>query len=245
MQLYRLPWPHGHRRRIHRPPQHRCAEQDNVLSLSINELTFKEMFLKPNINVFETLFEKLPELFNCNINELKKYINNTFDNYKIKLDNFYLQNINELKSKLVISDSLKSSYDLWKNSYNSYISNIVFSDENKKIYNSFEMLKFNDKDAINLLSNAIFNSTLEDWNIKKKDTFFMKIDDFIKTISNYDINKSISKKSIGSFDSEYQLSTLGKTLYSNLKDSIDEYGSSISNEEKAQVIKKILNDILN
>jgi len=41
-----------------------------------------------------------------------------------------------------------------------------------------------------------------------------------------------------------EISQLGKTLYSNLTEMIEEYGSSLSNEEKASIIKRILNELI-
>ena len=41
-----------------------------------------------------------------------------------------------------------------------------------------------------------------------------------------------------------KLSSLANTLYTNILESVEEYGDSVSNEEKALVYKKLLNDLL-
>ena len=41
-----------------------------------------------------------------------------------------------------------------------------------------------------------------------------------------------------------ELSKLGMTLYTNLQDVLDEYGSSLANSEKANILKKLLRDII-
>ena len=66
----------------------------------------------------------------------------------------------------------------------------------------------------------------------------------ISKTDSYVENRDVNKEEFNT-EKNVSLSSIGKTLYSNLADSLDEYGDSISNEEKAIILKKLLNEILN
>ena len=71
------------------------------------------------------------------------------------------------------------------------------------------------------------------------------MENFVEKVVNYNHKDSTTKEQFEEYKVEdIKLSNLGNTLYSNLLESIDEYGSAISNEEKALIFKKILNNLL-
>ena len=139
-------------------------------------------------------------------------------------------------------DSIKSTYDLWKAQY-PQIKNVIFENREKALYKAFEVIKYNNKDALNLLSYALCNCTIEDWNSQREAEFMSVLESFIDKVYNYDEN-SVSKQDFNDNKTMIEISQLGKTLYSNLTEMIEEYGSSLSNEEKASIIKRILNELI-
>lgn len=221
----------------------KTSKSENVLNLSVFAIKFKDEFLKHNLNIHESLLIKLPKLLNSSIREVSKNIKTILEEYDKKIDKYYQETIvkviNAFGSEM---DSIKSTYDIWKAQY-SQIKDVIFENREKALYKAFEVVKYNNKDAINLLSYALCNCTVDDWNSQKETEFMSVLESFINKVYNYDEN-SVSKQDFNDNNDTVEISQLGKTLYSNLTEMIEEYGSSLSNEEKASIIKKILNDLI-
>ena len=222
----------------------KSSKKENILDLSDTALNFKDKFIKHDLNIFETLLIQLPKLLNTTFEKVSVTIKNIFDEYNKKLNKLYQDTIMQtIKAFGSDMDSIKSTYDLWKGQY-IHIKNVIFEDQEKILYNAFESIKFNNKDALNLLSYALFNATLDDWNSKRQIDYTNILNKFISKVYNYN-DSIISKKDLIKDAKTDTMSFLGKTLYSNLLEIINEYGSSLSNEEKAVVIKNILNNLIN
>ncbi len=216
---------------------------DNVLSITKEAILFKEVFIKHDINNYEVLFNELPSVLCCSYEEVFMKVKQIIDEYDISFNKFVDRNINHLKECFdVKSPTIKSMYDIWKSNY-SYLDNIIFDDIEKNIHNAFKKIQFNDYDSLNMLSFSALNCTVNEWTEKKKNLFFELINKYISKVINYKENSSASNKDFISFG-EIKLSSLGKTLYSNIIVSLEEYGSSLSPEEKTNVLKKIIYEIL-
>ena len=221
----------------------KTSTNENLLLLSEEEIEFKNTFLKHDLNNYELLFEILPKVLDCEFESLPVRIIDVFESYNHKLENLYLSVIQVTKEKLIPSDTIKTSFELWY-SNNKQVNTIVFEENEKKLFRTLKTIEYNDFEAINILSYSVVGCTLDSWNDYKKESFFKTFDCFLETVKNYNTSSGI-KKSDFDVNSSSQLSSLGKTLYSNLFDSLEEYGSSLSNEEKALILKRLLNDILN
>ena len=217
--------------------------RENILNLSESELKFKDLLLKHDLNNYELLFTLIPEVLGCEYEQMVTYINATFGSFDMKLNSFYEKTIKEVKKKFMYSDTIKSSFDLWY-AQHKQIDNIVFETNEKNMYKALKSVEYNDDDAINLLSYSAVNCRLDNWTSKKKELFFRIIDLMISKTENF-VEENDVQKSDFNIDINAKLSSIGKTLYSNLLDSIEEYGDSISNEEKAIILKKLMNEIIN
>lgn len=222
----------------------KSSKSENILGLTDISLNFKDKFLKHDLNTYELLLIQLPKLLKTQPENVATTIESILNEYNKKLDQLYqnttIRTINAFGANM---DSIKSTYDLWKGQY-PQIKNVIFENQEKMLYRAFETIKFNNKDALNLLSYSLFNSTLYDWNTKKQMEFYQTLNSFINKVYNYDDN-AVTKNDFTDVNTTGNISLLGKTLYSNLIEIINEYGTSLSNEEKAIIIKNILNDLIN
>lgn len=222
----------------------KSTNKENALNLSKDALLFKDIFIKHDINNYEVLFIELPKILECNVDQVSSKIKNILEEYKNKFDGFIQFNIKELKQCFgESSDTIKSTYDLWKSNY-TYIDNIIFDDSEKGIHNAFSKIKFNDIDSINILSFGALNCTIDEWSEKKKELFFEQLNKYISKVKNFDANNNSIKNDFSSFEN-IKMSSIGRTLYSNIVESLEEYGESLSNEEKTNILMKIIHEILN
>ena len=220
--------------------------RDNILNLSTESISFKDEYLKLNTNNYEVLFNISPAILNCQIEEIYSRIERIMNEYDEKFISF-VNSVIDRTSKCfgTIEGSLKSIIDNWCEC-NPSINNIVFDKKEKKIYDSLGKLSFDNRIALNMISIASVNCAVEDWNLVKYTHYFENLNSFIQFVEQFDQTKAITTKqdfNIGDL-TNIKLSSLGDTLYSNILDTIEEYGDAISNEEKALIFKKILSELL-
>lgn len=217
---------------------------DNVLGLSDQELNFKDLFMSYNLNIFNTLFELLPIRLGVNFKAVAGTVAEIKSDFFNKIQSLYNEEILYVSSIFGTSDeSIKSNYALWKLQHK-YVDNIIFDDQNKKIFNALELPLYSDQDMLNALSEAIVGCVLESWNLSKKAHFESALKSFVEFVNGYSLNGKIHKKELEDIQDKIALSKLGNTLYSNLYEVIEEYGDSLSNEEKVIILKKLLQDIV-
>ena len=219
----------------------KTTKNDNLLELSDSEIKFISLFLNKDLNNYKTLFETLPAIFGLNYKNIVKKFRTIQVGLLTKLEQFYQKTINNLKQKFVKTEgSIYSSYSLWKNEHR-YVDEIIFENEFSLLFNSLNAINYDDKSAINMLSNVIVRCTLEDWNTSKQELFNKKIDEFVRWVNNFDVKSGLTKEKINEYvPDSIELSSLAETLYDNLISSLDEYGSAISKEEKIKILKKLL-----
>ena len=218
--------------------------KDNLLNLNSVAINFKDAYLKLNTNNYELLFNNLPNIFNCEYIKVYDKVDEIKGLYSSKIEYLYNDVIIKTKNLFGFNDgSLKSGIDIWMKKY-SYIDNIVFENIHKNIYNSLKEISFNDDDAINMISFGCVNCAVDDYNIKKYNDYFENLKSFVEKVSNYNSETSTGKDTFEQDDNEIKLSSLAKTLYTNILESVEEYGDAVSNEEKALVYKKLLKDLL-
>lgn len=222
----------------------KSSKTDNLLELSDEELAFKNLFLRHDLSTFDILCDEL-NCFGGNSAEILGKILLIKDAYRDKVSKMYEDTIVRLKNILsgLTEESIKTNYIKWKNDY-PVVVNIIFNDDFKKIFNTLEMAQYNDFDVVDKLSFSILNCTLNDWNQKRSEQFFTTFENFITYVANYSETDLVVKSDIDISLESKSLSRLGITLYSNLQEVLAEYGSSISNSEKADILRKLLKDIL-
>ena len=222
----------------------KASSSDNVLCLSEEELNFKDLFLRYNLNTFDVLFDTLPAVVKVDYSAVPTVVSQIKDNYFNKIAELYARVIEFVCGIFGTKDTnIKGSYLMWKLQHK-FIEDIVFDDKFKKIYNALELPLYDDHDMVNALSEAICDSTLEMWNCKKEKTFKASLGEFIPYVQNYNASKKSIKNEFEQSDIQVQLSSLGDTLYSNLQDAIDEYGNALSNAEKIAVLRKLIQKII-
>ena len=218
----------------------KATKTDNLVNLSEKAIIFKDLFLKHDINIYKSLFEDLPNIFNVDFSELYSKIICTFDEFDKSSNDFYTENIKKVIDIIGIkSTTIKSSFELWINKFD-YVQNIIFETNENKLFKCFKnIIQYNDIDSINSLSYSILNCTLDDWNNSKQEFFYNTLYSLKNKIETFKI-----KENKLTINDNVKISNIGKTLYSNISETIEEYGDSISNEEKISILKKIIDEIL-
>lgn len=213
----------------------------------------KNQLLKEDLNNNEFLFKYIPESLknkNCKkISEELSKMKNIFDHY-IEL---YIESmIDRFKEKFKHNTKLNLNNLLkdWYKELNENVKQSVVSYDTKRVFNYIEMMNgFNEIEIFQNFSNIFLNFYVEDWQKNSENEFFNKLDNLFEDIKN---TNTIDKKKqetvvintgnsqLKKYINNSEISSLGNTLKNNIEDSIDEYGSSISESEKIKILLEII-----
>ena len=112
-----------------------------------------------------------------------------------------------------------------------------------------EINTFNDQDIIENISYILLGYYIEDWQDKSYSTFFNSFEyiiDELNTVKENNKDKieiSIKNKNgnnIVKYIENVKISSIGKTLMSNIEDTIEEYADSINGNEKINILMSII-----
>ena len=197
------------------------------------------------MNKYDTLFETIPSLFN-----------NSFENTVDKLKSYSdeVSQCVEVYSKS-IADSIKEVFDSSKeeslfNSVDAWIEkneikSKILENKEKEFIKIFDVKNYNDVNLVNSISKVVLGTRITDWNKDKKEELLAQL----KLIKEGSVKRA--KVSVNVSDNlntvEYQnveISKIGKLLKNNVEDIFDEFGDSVSNEEKISILNSLIKELL-
>lgn len=226
----------------------------NELNIKKEYILIKDELLRPDINNNEFIYKKLFELLDTsqyeevcrNIEDMK----NSFDNF---IGN-YCNNL-IIRIKNIFNKNFKGSLHLmlkeWYKENELESSPIIFDIKTKEFIEYISLLSTHDEiDIIEKISKIVTGYYIEDWQPSGLNTFedeLLKILNNVKNIDKNQINES-NKITLVSGDekiekylsSNTEISAIGSTMKSNIEELIEEYGESLSEEEKITVLLDII-----
>lgn len=217
-------------------------------------INFKNELLKTDLNNNEFLFKVLKEIFNEEEylklydkiknakDELDKYFDN-YENYVIEQFKNIFENSN--------NNSLNKILKKWYESLKEKVKYVVLKAETKQLLDYIlEINTFNDKDIIENISYILLGYYIEDWQVDSYSLFFNNFEYIIDELNTVEedskdkIEISVKNKdgnNIVKFIDDIEIGPIGKTLMSNIEDTIEEYADSIDKSEKIKILMNILN----
>lgn len=227
----------------------RMGSIDSIIGVDPKARKMVSEFLKYDINRYEIIFSTLPNLFagsnHCSYKLLYDWILRSVECLDDGLDSFIYIVSGELRVLFggEDCDSLKSSIDSWllKNGIQNR-SSLSLSSVEKKVFDTIcsDRISFLDSDVVNLVAKAATGSMVADW---QKD----KTKELCKVVSSVieKMQQAPTKEEIATDNTPFNtpLSVLGEMAKKAIQASIDEYGESISREEKIQLLKAIIQEL--
>ena len=216
-------------------------------------IIFKNELLKSDLNNNEFLFVKTKEIFNeDSYNEIAKKIitlKKQFDNYLVQyIDDLIVQTkeLFEHNSKSNLNSLLKN----WSGKINEKIKFKIMSIEIKNLFEFINNITtYNDSEIIQNISHIILGLYVEDWEDNTSNIFYDKVANIIKEVNELKVQKEdadeaieiqngdkVIKKYIGN----EEITQIGKTLQNNIEDTMEEYGSSVSESQKIKILLEIM-----
>ena len=231
---------------------------NSTYSINDSYISFKKEILRPDINYNELIFEKTKEIFGTDdykeILEQLVDMKRTFEKFTSEYMHMLVSKVKELLDK----DYKGSLSTLLKEIYKKYSldnSYIVYEYMIKEIVNYIGKLKtFDEIEIIDELAKIITGLYVEDWQQNDYQKFVNGIEQFVETIKKSDdtqykmITSNVNILSIITGNEKYEkyispfegISRIGCTLSNNIEEIINEYGESVSEQEKISVLANII-----
>lgn len=226
----------------------RTMSPKNVCGVPEDILKFQNVFLTFNINPYESVFVKPFECLHANsYEEVSNKLIGFIKGWQSYVDSFKNGVINEIKQEfsIPVTTSLKMGIESFLD-HELQNEKPVLNDANSRILTALRNLDFNDQKAVDDISFASLGSYIEDWDSDRSDELIKTLHSFIDSLrdSNRVDTSKASMNEIIKKTEKVELTTIGKLMEQNVKNVIDEFGDSVSTEEKlaifANMIKKYL-----
>lgn len=218
-------------------------------------LKFKDRFMKYELNYRDFIFNEIKKIFNCNdyvelINELKKYKSH-YDSYELKVKDFVIRKTNELFNKKSCGN-LCSNIKVWYENIDDNKKSHLYNTVTNEFIRLVSSLDSNEISAINRLSKIVTGVFIEDWNDDTFNDYITGLEQIINTILNYEIacedDSSVIKivlsdkdnKTIEKTFNKAKISETGSMMLNAIDEAIEEFGESIDDNEKRNIIMNIL-----
>lgn len=228
------------------PPIVRSGTADLVLNVSKGSRSMINAFLRYDINPYDTVFSTLNNCFGTkSYSETLNDIHVANDILKISLGCFtdgLAKSIKKIFDSSMES-SLKSTFDSWIIKYDiKGKSTMSLNATERNIFEAITSTKisFLDSDVVNILSKAVTSVNVADWQNDRS----LEVTETLKTVKNKMENaeKKEEKKDSTKCDT-VKFTKLGEMARRTILDSISEYGESITDEEKINILKSIIKEI--
>lgn len=232
-------------------------ENDQSFKIIKSYIEVKNNLLRPDLNNNEFLFNDLKDIFGVDnyddiyieLEKMKKY----FDTFLIDYKNEVI-----IKTKDAIQKDYKGSlYTLLKEWYSDNVDKISKSVFDLKTKNMLEYLSdistHDDMEIINKLCKIITGFYIEDWRIDDVNTYIYSLIEIKNKVENTIVKKSniqtitlmCGENTIEkTISSDVEISALGSTMKNNIEEIIEEYGESLNEEEKINILLDIIKRII-
>lgn len=224
-------------------------------------LKLRNSLAKFDINSRKFVYNDLPRIFETE--NLKKCIQKIKDAklYLESRDNDLLDVVKEVTKNAFNKDykgSVSSAAQIWLLTISDEKVNHLYDIATNSVLEILKQKENNDANLLHKLAYALTGLALEDWNDNSILIYTTEINRVINTIEEFEVacdndnNEGIIKISFASSNNEndertfekVEISPMGSMLLNNLESDLDEFGDSIDDNEKRNVIIKLLDKFI-
>lgn len=223
------------------------SSKDNYLNIDSKFIDLKNIFLSFNINEYEAIFDELPAIFDM---DYKKAIINILK-YKQESEGIVKQFSLDLSNQIKMifdsnqDSSLYNAIEKWIES--SQAREKLLEDREKSFVSIFDQKNYDDVLLVNDISVNVVNVQLTDWGNNQTDVILQTINKIKMNIENSKLINDVVKESEKDIDTNKELSTLSPLaimIRNNIEEALDEFGESVTKEEKINILKNLIDQMI-
>ena len=235
----------------------RESNTDSVYEIDVRYIKIKNNLLRPDLNNNEFIFNTISEIFEVNnydvacdeLKNMKEFFETFLITYKEDIIS-KTKDIIDKKYKGSLSTLLKD----WYEDNEEKITKSVFDIKTKSLIDDIEtMSTHDDNEIINKICKNVTGFYIEDWKIDDIESYLNKLKEIKEKVENTTIKTdeiqtitltSGDKKVEKTISSDIEISALGSTMKNNIEEIIEEYGNSLNEEEKINILLDIIKKIM-
>lgn len=224
--------------------------------ITLEIITLRNELIKFDINSRKFIFEDLLKYLNVEnyeegidkLEEIKYYL----DNYDSALKESLIKKTNKVFDNSY-KGSLLGNLKNWKLTLSEEQLNHLYDVKTNEFLRLLDNLENNDNDLLDKLAAIFLNLAIYDWNDNSVNEFLLEISNAKRMIENYEVAADLNSsnglikltfesndESIEKTFNRVERSLLGATLFNAIEEAMDEYGDSIEDSEKRNILIDIL-----
>ena len=225
-----------------------CQPESNYMDIEPEILSYKNYFFTFNLNPFELVFSDAFKAFRTkNLGDIFTKVKNFKTGWNEMLAIYKEKVVHEIKATFRIES--KSSIKMGATSTIKGIvgdKTPVMGDASKRIFNQLTgESSFDDKEAANNISLVTTGTFIEDWEGDLRNSVSEKLSAFLEELSNVKtVNFASTTLADMTQEATVETTPMGKLLENNLSGVFEEYGDSVTNEEKIAILSKMLKKLM-
>ena len=231
----------------------RESNQSNNLGVDNKYILIKSELLRPDLNNNEFIFNYMKEVLDTKdynkivseINKMKNVFDSLMKNYEYDLVSDTRKLFNEN-----FKGSLTSLLKEWYKNINPKNKKKIYDVTTKNFIEFISGLNNHDEyEVINSIAKIVTGFYIEDWQPSEKDNYIETLQQIELKLSNDNYDDKYTKKIVlidghnsieKNIETEEELSALGITMKNNIEELIEEYGDSLSEQDKINVLIDIM-----
>lgn len=226
-----------------------ASARNNMLDLDRTYLDLNLKLSRFDINSYEFLFDFLWKRFDENPSKVVEFLDN-LPKLSQKLDLY----IKELAGKVSevfggrSSDSIRSAYDSWIRQNNLNINSIVLEGNNSRLNAVMKKAHYDNTEVLRQISKTLTGYSIEDWSIDNSKIIIKEVGNYVASVESARNNMGSSSKahdSVPNQTEDIERTIFGQLLMNSLESSLEEFGSSVSNLEKMEILEILMGQIQN
>ena len=229
--------------------------------INIEIINFRKALVKHEINYRGFIFDDLLRCLNTESydeasNKIKS-IKEHLDNHDEKVRQYLIDETNKIID-INYKGSLSSNLNIWYGSLSDSQKDHLYNNETNNLLKFIQKLNNDNLDTINNLAYIFTGLSIEDWNDNSIDVYLEGIKRSKEKVESYGLsinsdssnglvkivfendNSEIIEKTFNKVD----VSPIGTTLFNAIEEVIEEYGDSIDDNEKRNILMEILSNYI-
>jgi len=226
-----------------------CTIVNNYLNIDERVLKYSKLFYRFNINSYETIFDCAEEIFETNnYDSIYEVIKSFKENFEMLLNDYKISIAQKVKGlfNIDLNTSINMGTKDWllKIVGEDYIP--VLNIRDKELYGMIKAgLSFKNSDAVNQLSVGLHSNYIEDWKTDESEKLMNEINRFQKNIiESRKVEKAESMNRLIDNFKKLETSEMGLLLKNSIEDVFDQFGQSVSTEEKVSILTELLGKLI-
>ena len=220
--------------------------KDNYLNVDSKFIELRNIFVAFNINEYDAVFVKMPKIFDGDYHEVIKSIKKYKKENDEIINTFSIDLANKVKTLFNSSESssLYNAINKWIES--SKAKEKLLEDREKGFITIFEQKNYDDILLINDISRNNVNVQLTDWERNQTDILLESLSEIKEKIENSKLLAEVVKTDTESVTSKETivLSPIAKMISNNIEEALEEFGDSVTKEEKINILKNLIDQMI-